>query len=75
MGSTITASFSEITNSGDFISGSGNAAEFLDDIRVYSTAKTAQDIEDIYNIPEPSTLALLTIVLPCLAVFARRRRR
>ena len=52
VGSTFSAVGQEITNFGDFTqTGAGNACEFLDDIRVYSVAKTAKEIAEIYNLP------------------------
>ena len=72
VGSTVSAVTEEITNFGDFITtGGGNAAEFLDDIRVYSRALTAGDLTEVYLVPEPASAVLLLVGLP----FVMRRKR
>jgi len=63
-----------------FLGGTPNKGQYglaglLDDVRVYDHALTDQEIDAIFNIPEPSTLALTALGLLGLLACGRRRRR
>lgn len=52
------------------LSGQNNPGNWLDDVRIWSRALTAAEVQEVFDIPEPATLGLLTLGLLALG---RRR--